>query len=98
MKRLRQFALRIGSLPATRVTWALVVLFSIWVVLDVFVVKFTGGVAQSSFDSMVRARIFAATADPRLVIVDIDEASLLRMGKEFGRWPWPRDTNRRSIE
>ena len=92
MKRLRQFALRIGSLPATRVTWALVVLFSIWVVLDVFVVKFTGGVAQSSFDSMVRARIFAATADPRLVIVDIDEASLLRMGKEFGRWPWPRDT------
>ena len=22
----------------------------------------------------------------------IDEASLARMGKEFGRWPWPRDT------
>ena len=26
------------------------------------------------------------------MIVDIDEASLARMGKEFGRWPWPRDT------
>ena len=38
------------------------------------------------------ARIFVAAPDPRIVIIDIDEASLSRMGKEFGRWPWPRDT------
>ena len=37
-------------------------------------------------------RVFAAAPDPRIVIVDIDEASLARMGGEFGRWPWPRDT------
>jgi adenylate cyclase len=83
---------RVGAWPARRVTWGLVLLFSVWVLLDVFVLKLTGGLAQSSFDAMVRARIFVAAPDPRIVVIDIDEASLARMGKEFGRWPWPRDT------
>ena len=61
--------------------------FSIWVLLDVLVFKFTGGLAKPSYDAMVRARVYAAAPDPRIVIVDIDEASLARMGKEFGRWP-----------
>ena len=85
-------ALRIGALPARRVTWALVTLFSLWVLLDVFALKLTGGLARSSFDAMVRNRVVVAAPDPRIVIIDIDEASLARMGKEFGRWPWPRDT------
>ena len=84
--------LRIGSLPAGRVTWALVLLFTAWVLVDVLLLRFSGGLAQSSYDAMVRARVYAAAPDPRIVIVDIDEASLLRMSKEFGRWPWPRDT------
>jgi CHASE2 domain-containing sensor protein len=92
MRNWQRFTQRIGSLPASRVTWGLVFLFSVWVLLDVFVVKLTGGLAQSSYDAMVRARIFVAAPDPRIVIIDIDEASLARMGKEFGRWPWPRDT------
>ena len=83
---------RIGAWPTRRVTWALVLAFSAWVLLDVLVLKVTGGLAQSSFDAMVRARVFVAAPDPRIVIIDIDEASLVRMGKEFGRWPWPRDT------
>ena len=87
-----QLLSRIGALPARRVTWGLVVIFSVWVLLDVMVFKVTGGLAKPSFDAMVRARVFAAAPDPRIVIVDIDEASLARMGKEFGRWPWPRDT------
>jgi CHASE2 domain-containing sensor protein len=92
MKLWQRFTGRIGSLPAARVTWGLVILFSVWVLLDVFVLKFTGGLTQSSYDAMVRSRIFVAAPDPRIVIIDIDEASLARMGKEFGRWPWPRDT------
>ncbi|MBT9505215.1 CHASE2 domain-containing protein [Rhodoferax sp.] len=92
MQFLQGIAHRLGALPARRVTWGLVLFFSIWVVLDVFVLKLSGGVAQSSYDAMVRARLVAAAPDPRIVIVDIDEASLARMGKEFGRWPWPRDT------
>ena len=83
---------RLGALPARRVTWALVLTFSVWVLLDVFMFKVTGGVAHSSYDAMVRARVLVAKPDPRIVIIDIDEASLSRMAKEFGRWPWPRDT------
>ncbi|MDO9278520.1 MAG: CHASE2 domain-containing protein [Polaromonas sp.] len=82
----------IGALPTQPVTWGLVLFFSVWVVLDVFVFKVTGGLANSSFDAMVRARVYVAAPDPRIVIIDIDEASLARMTKEFGRWPWPRDT------
>jgi adenylate cyclase len=82
----------IGALPARRVTWGLVLVFSAWVVLDVMVFKISGGLARSSFDAMVRARVNATAPDPRIVIIDIDEASLARMGREFGRWPWPRDT------
>ena len=94
--RLRQWrvylASRIGGLPARQFTWSLVALFSVWVVLDVMVFKFTTGIANSSYDTMVRARFYAAPPDPRLVVIDIDEAALASMGKEFGRWPWPRDT------
>src|ERR1035437_3133377 len=82
----------VGALPVRRVTWVLVLFFSIWVPLDIFVFKLTGSLSKSSFDAMVRARVIVAAPDPRLVIVDIDEASLSRMAKEFGRWPWPRDT------
>lgn len=89
---LDRLTLRLGALPARRVTWFLVALFSVWVLIDVLVVQYTGGMARSSYDAMVRARIVTAAPDPRIVIVDIDEASLARMGKEFGRWPWPRDT------
>ena len=89
---LDRLTLRLGALPARRVTWFLVALFSVWVLIDVMVVQYTGGMARSSYDAMVRARIVVAAPDPRIVIVDIDEASLARMGKEFGRWPWPRDT------
>jgi adenylate cyclase len=87
-----QFRLRIGALPAGRVIWGLVILFSIWVLLDVFVVHLSGGLSRNSYDSMVRNRIFTPAVDPRIVVVDIDEASLSRMGQQFGRWPWPRDT------
>jgi adenylate cyclase len=87
-----QITLRLGALPARRVSWALVGLFTAWVLVDVFRLKLSGGLAQSSYDAMVRGRVYAAAPDPRIVIIDIDEASLLRMSKEFGRWPWPRDT------
>ena len=83
---------RIGAMPARKVTWGLVMVFSAWVILDVFVFRLTGGLTQSTYDAMVRARLLVPPADARIVVVDIDEASLARMGKEFGRWPWPRDT------
>lgn len=39
------------------------------------------------FDGFQRAAPRAATADPGVLVVDIDEASLARVGQ----WPWPRD-------
>ncbi len=88
----RRFTLWLGALPASRVTWALALAFCLWAVLDLFVLKLSSGLANSTYDTMVRARFYAAAPDPRVVIVDIDEASLAQMAKEFGRWPWPRDT------
>ena len=88
----KRISRRLGALPARQVTWSLVLIFSAWAVLDVLVFKLSGGLAKSSFDAMVRARVVVASPDPRIVILDIDEASLARMGREFGRWPWPRDT------
>ena len=92
MKWWERLADRVGALPARRVTWSLVLIFSMWVLLDVLIFQVTGGLAKSSYDAMVRARVFVAAPDPRIVIIDVDEASLARMSKEFGRWPWPRDT------
>lgn len=88
----QQFTLWAGSLPAKRVIWSLALVFSGWVLIDVMILHITSGIALSSYDAMVRARVFAAAPDPRILIVDIDEASLARMSKDFGRWPWSRDT------
>ena len=66
--RLRRLWNSLGSLPAQHVTWGLVVVFSAWVLLDVFVLRVTGGVAQSTYDTMLRARFWAAAPDPRIVI------------------------------
>jgi adenylate cyclase len=88
----QRFTHGLGALPAPRVTWGLALVFCLWAVLDLFVLKVSGGLANSTYDAMVRARFYAATPDPRVVIIDIDEASLAQMAPEFGRWPWPRDT------
>jgi CHASE2 domain-containing sensor protein len=88
----RRFTLWLGALPASRVTWGLALVFCLWAVLDLFVLKVSSGLASTTYDAMVRARFYAAALDSRIVIVDIDEASLAQMAPEFGRWPWPRDT------
>lgn len=53
-------------------------------------VAFRDGFARLSdllFDGFQRAAPRTATADPGVVVVDIDEASL----QHIGQWPWPRD-------
>lgn len=81
-----------GAWPASRVAAGLLALSCGWIILDQQVLHKGGGLSRSSYDLMVRSRLWAAPPDPRIVIVDIDEASLARMANEFGRWPWPRDT------
>ena len=80
----------LAALPISSVTWLLVFVFSVWIVLDLTYLQISSGLSQTTYDAMVKKRIYAAPTDPRMVIVDIDEASLARMAGEFGRWPWHR--------
>jgi adenylate cyclase len=80
------------ALPIRTVTWGLALIFSSWIVLDLTYLQVSSGLSQTTYDTMVKNRFYADPPDLRLVIVDIDEASLARMAGEFGRWPWPRDT------
>lgn len=41
-------------------------------------------------DAFVRAQAARLQPDPDIVIVDIDESSLARLEKDYGRWQWPR--------
>jgi adenylate cyclase len=44
-------------------------------------------------DSFVRLHARGVQPDPDIVLVDIDDASLARMGELADRWPWPRSVH-----
>jgi adenylate cyclase len=64
--------------------------FSLIVVADVFVFHQIVDLRQKSYDFVIKNRIVKPKPSPDIVIVDIDEASLSALAKEYGRWPWPR--------
>lgn len=66
------------------------VLLTVFVLLDASVFHIGENMRDRAFDFMVKNRIVVPKPDPNIVIVDIDEASLSAMAKEYGRWPWPR--------
>lgn len=68
----------------------LALLFSVVILLDAGVFHVGQNMRDKAFDLMVKNRIFKPSADPAIVIIDINEASLEAMSKEYGRWPWPR--------
>ena len=68
----------------------LAALFTLFALLDTTYLHLTSGLRTATFDPMVRYRLAPPKPDPNIVIVDIDEASLAAMSKEYGRWPWPR--------
>jgi CHASE2 domain-containing sensor protein len=92
--QIRRGVSRLPVLIATR--WAnkcyvyLATFFSLLIVFDAAFFHVTADMRQAAFDMMVRYRIFVPKPDKDLVIVDINEASLASMAKEYGRWPWPR--------
>ena len=68
----------------------LAVIFSLIILIDAAFLHITANMRQAAFDMMVRYRIIVPRPDREIVIVDINEASLASMAKEYGRWPWPR--------
>ena len=68
----------------------LAALFSALILFDAFFLHAAAEMKQTAFDMMVRYRVVVPKPDKDIVIVDINEASLAAMAKEYGRWPWPR--------
>ena len=68
----------------------LATLFTLLVLLDAGVFHVGENMRDKAFDFMVKNRVLQPKADPDIVIVDINEASLAAFAKEYGRWPWPR--------
>jgi CHASE2 domain-containing sensor protein len=92
--RLQKAFVRFSELLARR--WRksfylyLAALFTLFALADTAFLHVTANMRQVALDAMVRHRIIVPKPDPDIVIVDINEASLAAMGKEYGRWPWPR--------
>ena len=68
----------------------LATLFTLLVLLDASVFSVGLNMRDKAFDFMVKHRVIQPNADPQIVIVDINEASLAAFAKDYGRWPWPR--------
>lgn len=68
----------------------LATLLSLLVLLDAGVFHVGENMRQKAFDFMVKNRVIVPEPDKDIVIVDVNEASLAAMAKEYGRWPWPR--------
>jgi CHASE2 domain-containing sensor protein len=85
---------RVATLIATRLRnnfyVYLAAVFSLFIVVDAVFLHVTANMRQTAFDAMVRYRMIVPGPDRDIVIVDIDEASLAAMARDYGRWPWPR--------
>lgn len=68
----------------------LAALLTLLIVLDASVFHVGTNMRQKAFDFMVRHRVVIPPPDPQIVIIDINEASLAALSKDYGRWPWPR--------
>jgi CHASE2 domain-containing sensor protein len=81
---------RLARLLGARFPLALALVLSALAVADSVYQPFMRGLETRSYDFILRHRLLAAPADPDIVVIDIDEASLEALSEEYGRWPWPR--------
>ena len=65
----------------------LATLVTLLVLLDASAFHVGENMRDKAFDFMIQNRVLQPTADPDIVIVDINEASLAAFAKEYGRWP-----------
>jgi len=56
------------------------------------------GVKHQAYDLIMKNRFLVPPADPDIVLIDIDEATLAAMAPEYGRWPWPRSVMAELVE
>lgn len=65
-------------------------LFTLFILADVFFLHAVVDMRQKAYDVVIKNRIIKPRPDDAIVIVDVNEASLSAMAKDYGRWPWPR--------
>jgi CHASE2 domain-containing sensor protein len=88
---------KLASISHIYVKWALLLLIGL--AASVQLLRDPVATANySSYDQMLKKRLWTAAVDPKIIIVDIDEASLNQLNREFGRWPWPRETLAAALE
>jgi adenylate cyclase len=90
-------ARKFASFSHSYVKWALLLLIGLFASIQMLLDPLAS-TNYSSYDQMVSKRLWTHPADPKIVIVDIDEASLSQLNSEFGRWPWPRETLAAAME
>lgn len=56
------------------------------------------GMKYQAYDLIMKNRFNAPAADPDIVILDVDEASLAALAPDMGRWPWTRSVWAESVE
>jgi adenylate cyclase len=69
---------------------ALAIVLALTGAWDQFVQPFNKQLSRDNFDWLMTHRPVPYRADPGIVVLDIDEASLAALAPQFGRWPWPR--------
>lgn len=82
----------LASIPDKRIRFFLLIGMVLWTSINFILHSEEPTLNTRTYDNQVRQRWFTPEPDPDILIVDIDEASLAYMSKDFGRWPWPRDT------
>lgn len=80
---------RLARRMGARAFLVLAALFSLVIVVDPGISSLVAAAETRLFDLLITQRIAKPLADPDIVIIDIDEASLASMAAKHGRWPWP---------
>lgn len=83
----------VGSLARrweSRFYLILAIALGLFIVADFSLKGLYGARGADVDDSLLNFRLSSPPASPDILIVDIDERSLERVGREQGRWPWSR--------
>ena len=82
---------QIASMSHIHIKWILLLLIGLVASVQMLQDPLAN-VNYASYDQMLKKRLWTQAPDSKILIVDIDEASLSQLNAEFGRWPWPRET------
>lgn len=85
----KNFGITLARRLGARAFLVLAALFSLVIVIDPGISSLIAAAETRLFDLLITQRIVKPAADPDIVIIDIDEASLAAMAAKHGRWPWP---------